>query len=135
MGLRWSRLTWHPLLETLVLTPQPSTTPLRDPARITAVVVVNPRPEMPQHDGPSRTLERYAAMKGQGCDVSLAFVRLPCSESDSQRCVEQVASETRSIKLSPETVILRLVAMLVCQLFGVRRRLRPRQTPHTARCQ
>jgi hypothetical protein len=54
----------------------------------------------------------------QGCDITLAFVPLPCGEVCS---LEQVAASTRRLKLSPETYLLRLVAMIICRLFGVRR--------------
>lgn len=94
--------------------------PRRIPERITAVVVVNPRPEMPQAEGPSAVLERYSRMAGQGCDVTLAFVPLPCGEGTAGSLLRRVAASTRQVKLSPETLLLRLAAMVICRLFGVR---------------
>jgi len=87
----------------------------KDP-KITAVVVVNPRPAMPQATEASAVLDMYSTMKDQGCDITLGFVRLPTSTSST---LESVARATRRLKLSPETTILRLAATIICRVFGV----------------
>jgi hypothetical protein len=60
--------------------------------KLTAVVLVNPRPQALQGDGASKVLEDFAAMRGQGCDITPGFVPLPAGEMSDETRLAKVAA-------------------------------------------
>ena len=90
--------------------------------RLSAVAVINPRPIMPQTGlgGSEALLDAYASMKGPGCDITLGILPLPCGDLPPVSRLRAIAASTRALKLSPETLLLRLGATLITRLFGLR---------------
>jgi len=90
--------------------------------QLTAVAVINPRPTMPQtgRGGSETLLKAFASMDGPGCDITLGILPLPCGDHSPLQRLRAIAASTRALKLSPETLILRVAATLITRLLGLR---------------
>lgn len=94
-------------------------------ARLTSVVVVNPRPQAPQAaagDGgaTSPLLRQYAQLQGPGCDITLGFLPLPCAAAEPAARLRAVAESTRRLKISPELPLARCLANCLHFVCGVK---------------
>ena len=72
---------------------------------LTTTMLFNPRPQKPSSatgslNGTERLLADYAEMRGQGCDVTGAFVPLPCGDMPFSDRLQRVNAATRRMKLS-----------------------------------
>ena len=81
------------------------TSPPPQDLTLTTVMMVNPRPQKPSSatgslNGTERLLADYAEMRGQGCDLTGAFVPLPCGDMPFSDRLQRVSAATRRMKLS-----------------------------------
>ena len=90
---------------------------------LTATMLFNPRPQKPSSatgalNGTERLLADYAEMRGQGCDVTGAFVPLPCGDMPFSDRLERVNAATRRMKLSGAPLMQRSANNLLHKCFG-----------------
>ena len=97
----------------------PRVLPPADDLSLTAVAVINPRTTMPQDLNSSKLLDDYASMVGPGCDITLALLPLPCGVMEPAARLRALASQTRRLKLSPASHLLRLGANLIVRWLGL----------------
>ena len=98
-------------------------TPPPQDLTLTATVMVNPRPQKPSSatgslNGTERLLADYAEMRGQGCDVTGAFVPLPCGDMPFSDRLQRVNAATRRMKLSGAPLLARSANNLALKCFG-----------------
>ena len=91
---------------------------------LTGVMFVNPRKAhsfVMSAERASKLLDEYASMRTPGCDITFAFVRLPCGALEPEARLARVCSSTRRLKLAPVLpVLLRSVLSALIRHFGAK---------------
>jgi hypothetical protein len=98
-------------------------TPPPQDLTLTATLLVNPRPQKPSSatgsfNGTERLLADYAEMREKGCDVTAAFVPLPCGDMPFSDRLQRVNAATRRMKLSGAPLLLRSGNNVLHKCFG-----------------